>query len=486
MSGENIGGGTGEAKWQSSEYAWGILQQAGKKILSPELEAELREMPRAELMQDFGIEPTQGLYYEIEGGLRAGMGTDEAYKAIFGDRYESEKDREAGPEGEKPEGEGEEAPETEAEKAIARVVESSKDRYGNSMSAESIANLQKLAVEDPEKFAAEILEWNLNQQREAAEKGYMGAQKEIASLLEGRSPEEFLEIYAHDINKFRRDIRKEEKKIAAIDRVDQMEQYQTDEAREYQAKQLDEMRAVLREMERKYALVANLQKGSEGVVPVGLKNVDEVLEVPEDEEREQPQDLRLELLDVNDPTYSVKAKMRRGEFERVTKFMMASEAERLMAQLENAEELEQELRQNAQNDFEESAENEEASDEEIKKAAEAASGSRKRGKLRRREATGEEGVDEQEEQAKRDYRDAMRKWAEESEPGRFGDPELPPEREKRVGNIFSRLKGRILPHWRGNVAKEEKEEEQEEKSESKTAVNYTGLSAVLAEMLSRK
>lgn len=434
---ENFGGGSGESKWQSSEYARGILQKVGKKVLSDELENELRNMPRAELMQHFGIEPTQGLYYEVEGGLRAGMGTDEAYKEIFGNRYNPEGGGEAGTEENEPDGEGENTPETEAERAIAKVVEASKDRYGNSMSAESIANLQKLAVEDPEKFAAEILEWNLNQQREAAEKGYLNVQREIASLLEGRAPEEFLEIYAHDINKLRNDIKSEEKKIVAVNRTNQLEQYKTDEAREFKEKQLAEMRGLLREMERKYALVANLQKGSKEAVPVSPNSVDEILEVPEDEEREQPKDLRLELLDVNNPNYDFLARMRRGEFERVAKFMMPEEAERLLKQLTNAEELEQQLKQKAQNDFEEPEEDEEVSEDEIEKTAEEVGGSKRQKSKKAVEKTPEE------KERDRSYRKAMSELAKESKPGRFGDPELPPEnRERLLSKLKKALKGR--------------------------------------------
>ena len=292
-------------------------------------------------------------------------------------------------EGEKPE--GEQVPQTETEKAIAEAVAANKDRYGNSISEESIRNLQKLAGEDPAKFAAEIMELTRDQRRDAAEKGYMAAQKEIAEILEGRKPEEFLELYAHDINRFRGEITKEEAKIAAIDPVDQMQQWRTDEARKFKEKQLNEMRELLYEMERKYALVANLQKGSEGAVPVPIRSTEEILGVPEDEEQESQRDLRLELLDANDPTYGIKAKMRRGEFERVTQFMVAAEAERLMQQLKNTEELEQQLKQKAQHEFATPTGDGAGTAEEIARAAEAAGGV---GKPERREAPSMSGEPE--------------------------------------------------------------------------------------------
>ena len=122
-----------------------LYQNVGQKVTGALL-AELREMKPVERMEHFPwLLPSSEEYWYVDGMIASGHGTDEAYQAIFGDRYQS-----GGDDGERPveesRSDGEEESENEeiipeAREAIARVVEESKDRYGNSISAESIANL---------------------------------------------------------------------------------------------------------------------------------------------------------------------------------------------------------------------------------------------------------------------------------------------------------------------------------------------------------
>lgn len=323
-------------------------------------------MKPAERMEHFPwLLPSSEEYWYADGMIASGHGTDEAYQAIFGDRYQSGGDDGERP-AEEPRSDGEEESENEemgpeAREAIARVVEESKDRYGNSISAESIANLYDLAQKDPEKFAQEMLEHDRQQQREAASKGYENAQSEIARILAGRTPEDYLEVAADTIQYLQKEIDDEKGKIYP------------DELKDYHQRMINEAEATLRELHRKYALIANLGKG-EDAVSVSPRDVNEMLELPENlEEESNKTDLRTELLDVSSATYETEKNLRRQRFEYVAQYLQPVEAKRLLDELESAEALEKELKDKARADFETSPiDDGTGTDEDIRRAAEEA------------------------------------------------------------------------------------------------------------------
>ncbi len=414
-----------------------LYQNVGQKVTGALL-AELREMKPAERMEHFPwVLPSSEEYWYVDGMIASGRGTDEAYQAIFGDRYQSGGDGDERPV-EESRSDGEEESENEemgpeAREAIARVVEESKDRYGNSISADSIANLYDLAQKDPEKFAQEMLEHDRQQQREAASKGYENAQSEIARILAGRTPEEYLEVAADTIQYLQKEIDEEKGKIYP------------DELKDYHQRMINEAEATLKELHRKYALIANLGKG-EDAVPVSPRDVNEMLELPENlEEESNKTDLRTELLDVSSATYETEKDLRRQRFEYVAQYLQPAEAKRLLDELESAETLEKELKDKARADFETSPiDDETGTDEDIRRAAEEAGRSSSDG------GGHQSSESRSRKQASREYWDGLHNWSVESKVSgdsdqfdRFGEPILPTaERQGILKKLGGKLSGR--------------------------------------------
>jgi len=422
-----------EGKMGGEQFA--LYQDVEQKVTGALL-AELREMKPAERMEHFPwLLPSSEEYWYVDGMIASGHGTDEAYQAIFGDRYQS-----GGDDGERPveesRSDGEEESENEeiipeAREAIARVVEESKDRYGNSISAESIANLYDLAQKDPEKFAQEMLEYDRQQQREAASKGYENAQSEIARILAGRTPEEYLEVAADTIQYLQKEIDDEKGKIYP------------DELKDYHQRMINEAEAALRELHRKYALIANLGKG-EDAVPVSPRDVNEMLELPENlEEESNKTDLRTELLDVSSATYETEKNLRRQRFEYVAQYLQPDEAKRLLDELDSAEALEKELKDKARANFETPPiDDGTGTDEDIQQAAEEAGRSSSDGRGH------QSSESRSRKQASREYWDGLHNWSVESKVSgdsdqfdRFGEPIL--STAERQG-ILKKLGGKLF------------------------------------------
>ncbi len=395
-----------------------------------------------------------------------------------------------------------------AGEAIAQVVDASTDRYGNQMSAESIKNLYDLAQNDPKAFAEEILELQQDFHLVGVEKGYMKAQKELAELLQDKTPEEFLRNQQALIDQLTGDLMVERASIVVQTR-DLLQQDKVEAEKRLKAGRLAEIQGELDEAKRKFTLVQNLQMGNQAQ-PVPPRAAEEILEQPEANETEKPGEkiaLGVEKLDVTSETYETEAKVRRAAIERAMKYMTPELGEQMMQALAEVEATEQEERKLAQTDFETLFGDNAGTDEEIAQAAAA------------EEVVSSQRVTRTQEQADREYRAGMRQLARESRPGRFDevdrdtlakneywnkvkqlaqeskpgrfdelDPILPTEaearkeqREVRRAQIKQRF-GRIRECLTRRGGSAEKEQAKEAETQAGT-VDYSGLEAVIAAML---
>lgn len=410
---------------------------------------------------------------------------------------------------------------------IARVMKASvnKDRYGNTISDESLERLQN----------------------------------EVIRLLDGKSPDEVLRFYDEKIQALMKEGEQERVEWNATVNSKTKEEKEVMYARILLTE--DDLRQAMREAE----MVGVLKMDEENMTPVSMKlvgyfdkqpgddNVEEEVVEPEDEreegepepevepkskahedEKEKPAKLTVGSLDVNAPDYRERFLKRREEIGNIvrTSNSLSDEVKNLLlSDLHEVEQLEQwQAEQAMQSGFASTPKGEAASDDEVAKAAEVAGASRW-GWFRKSKAEKRQVVEEtpEEKQRKREYREALTNWAKEVTPGRldpevakiyaekqaekaridaekqaekeyydrlhewaeeesrnpnknrFGDSEIiAEEHEKRVGNIFSKLVGRILRH--GSSDKEAKNEQQKEEP-VKENVDYSGLSAILSEML---
>ncbi len=395
-----------------------------------------------------------------------------------------------------------------AGEAIAQVVDASTDRYDNRMSAESIKNLYDLAQTDPKAFAEEILELQRDFHLVGVEKGYMNAQKELAELLQDKTPEEFLRNQQALIDQLTGDLMVERASIVVQTR-DLLQQDKVEAEKRLKAGRLAEIQGELDEAKRKFTLVQNLQMGNQAQ-PVPPRAAEEVLEQPEVNETEKPGEkiaLGVEKLDVTSETYETEAKVRRAAIERAMKYMTPELGEQMMQALAEDEATEQEERKLAQTDFETLSGDNTGTDEEIAQAAAA------------EEVVSSQRVTRTQAQADREYRAGMRRLARESRPGRFDevdrdtlakneywnkveqlareskpgrfdeiDPILPTEaevrkeqRELRKAQIKQRF-GRIRERLTRRGGSVEKKRAKEAETQAGT-VDYSGLEAVIAAML---
>ncbi len=394
------------------------------------------------------------------------------------------------------------------EEIIAQIVGASADRYGNEMSAESIKHLFDLAQNDPKAFVKETLELQQDFHLVGVEKGYMNAQKELAELLQDKTPEEFLRNQQALIDQLTGDLMVERASIVVQTR-DLLQQDKVEAEKRLKAGRLAEIQGELDEAKRKFTLVQNLQMGNQAQ-PVPPRAAEEVLEQSEVNETEKPGEkiaLGVEKLDVTSETYETEAKVRRAAIERAMKYMTPELGEQMMQALAEVEATEQEERKLAQTDFETLSGDNVGTDEEIAQAAAA------------EEAVLSQRVTRTQAQADREYRAGMRRLARESRPGRFDevdrdtlakneywnkveqlareskpgrfdeiDPILPTEAEVRkeqrelrkaqIKQRFGRIRERLTRRGGGAEKKQAKEAETQAGT-----VDYSGLEAVIAAML---
>ena len=373
---------------------------------------------------------------------------------------------------------------------IARVMKASvnKDRYGNTISDESLERLQN----------------------------------EVIRLLDGKSPDEVLRFYDEKIQALMKEGEQERVEWNATVNSKTKEEKEVMYARILLTE--DDLRQAMREAE----MVGVLKTDEENMTPVSMKlvgyfdkqpgddNVEEEAVEPEDEreeegepepeaepksethedEKEKPAKLMVASLDVNAPDYRERFLKRREEIGNIvrTSNSLSDEVKNLLlSDLHEVEQLEQwQAEQAMQSGFASTPKGEAASDDEVAKAAEAAGASRW-GWFRKSKAEKRQMVEEtpEEKQRKREYREALSNWAKEVTPGRldpevakiyaekqaekaridaekqaekeyydrlhkwaeeesrnpnknrFGDPELPPEnRERLLSKLGNGLKGR--------------------------------------------
>lgn len=366
-------------------------------------------------------------------------------------------------------------PETLSEEEINRMLdEVSKinvDRYGNGFSKETWQRLQDLAEKDSGEFLKVCAELLQGAQAGGVEAGYQHAQKEIAQLLDGKTAEEFLAEQQEVIDRLKADAAMEEGSIVA--QIQDLPQQDRGEAeKQLRTKNLDKIEAELAEAQRKYNLIANLQKGNnvELVLP---KASDEVVGSAKNSEQESPMVYNIELpkLDPLSASYNTEKQARRSRAEKFVMdskgIMSANFGEEILRRLNELEELEKQEVEKSRDDFESSTSG--GSDDDVRKTAEEAGKSSFRTRPTRTEEQAKreyrEGLSKwarevtpgrldpevakiyAEEQAKKEYDENLAKWAEEESKNpnknRFGDPELPPEEKERlVGKIFGALRGR--------------------------------------------
>lgn len=366
-------------------------------------------------------------------------------------------------------------PETLSEEEINRMLdEVSKinvDRYGNGFSKETWQRLQDLAEKDSGEFLKVCAELLQGAQAGGVEAGYQHAQKEIAQLLDGKTAEEFLAEQQEVIDRLKADAAMEEGSIVA--QIQDLPQQDRDEAeKQLRTKNLDKIEAELGEAQRKYNLIANLQQGN-NVGPVLPKETDEIVGSAKKSEQESPMAYNIELpkLDPLSDAYDSEKRARRSRAEKLAMdsqgIMSANFGEDILERLKELEELEKQEAEKGRDDFESSAGG--GSDDDVRKTAEEAGRSSFKTRPTRTEEQAKreyrEGLSKwarevtpgrldpevakiyAEEQAKKEYDDNLAKWAEEESKNpnknRFGDPELPPEEKERlVGKIFGALRGR--------------------------------------------
>ena len=372
---------------------------------------------------------------------------------------------------------------------IARVMKASvnKDRYGNTISDESLERLQN----------------------------------EVIRLLDGKSPDEVLRFYDEKIQALMKEGEQERVEWNATVNSKTKEEKEVMYARILLTE--DDLRQAMREAE----MVGVLKMDEENMTPVSMKlvgyfdkqpgddNVEEEVVEPEDEreegepepgvepkskahedEKEKPAKLTVGSLDVNAPDYRERFLQRRkeiGDIVRASNSLSDEVKNLLLSDLHEVEQLEQwQAEQAMQSGFASTPKGEAASDDEVAKAAEVAGASRW-GWFRKSKAEKRQVVEEtpEEKQRKREYREALSNWAKEVTPGRldpevakiyaekqaekaridaekqaekeyydrlhkwaeeesrnpnknrFGDPELPPEnRERLLSKLGNGLKGR--------------------------------------------
>lgn len=332
------------------------------------------------------------------------------------------------------------------EKLIGKVVAGKVDRFGNKISSESIANLLALASQDPTAFAEKITA--LMQGNSAAE----GASATEDVPADQGAPA------AEGTENGQSDSQGAEK--GASGDGESGEDSGDDERSDKEAD-------------------ANANGDAE-----------EGAEAAESGESEPKFEFTIEVLDPTSNVYDVLARERRGDIVRAMRHYSDASRKMIEQQLAAVEAKEREIKEQAAGEFATSV-NGEGTDDEIARAAAAAG-----------ESSFKPSTDEDEEKRQKGYRQAMsdmareakagrfdpkpepesaagkltdveyyarlKEWAEDEaksqKKNRFGDPEVATsEHEKRVGGLFSKLKGRhILQHVFGKRNAEVIEDDSEE------------------------